>query len=115
CGILEKKIFKWHFLEKAKKQDLVLLAEESEEKSPWRLRNQGGKIARQHAIQQLRWESELNELRLEIESIRSNVKRTGSCAEDRRKGNGRFRGCLRQGQGEQEMVNAVIDTVPRCP
>ncbi|GFU92128.1 hypothetical protein TNCV_1765941 [Trichonephila clavipes] len=29
CGILEKKIFsKWHFLEKAKKQDLVLLAEE---------------------------------------------------------------------------------------
>ncbi|GFV25307.1 hypothetical protein TNCV_3954811, partial [Trichonephila clavipes] len=51
------------------------------------------KIARQLAIeeenrqaarnQQLRWESELNELRLEIESIRSNVKRT-SCAEDRK-------------------------------
>ncbi|GFV64071.1 hypothetical protein TNCV_2313641 [Trichonephila clavipes] len=40
------------------------------------------KIAGQHAIQQPRWESELNELRLEIESIRSNVKRT-SCAEDR--------------------------------
>ncbi|GFW57424.1 hypothetical protein TNCV_543371 [Trichonephila clavipes] len=38
-------------------------------------------IARQHAIQQMRWESELNELRLEIESIRSNVRRT-SCAED---------------------------------
>ncbi|GFU75702.1 hypothetical protein TNCV_5041161 [Trichonephila clavipes] len=37
------------------------------------------KIARQHAIQQLRWESEVNELRLEIESIRLNVKRTGLC------------------------------------
>ncbi|GFU70523.1 hypothetical protein TNCV_2511791 [Trichonephila clavipes] len=48
------------------------------------------KIARQHAIQQLRWESELNELRLEIESIRSNVKRT-SCAEDRKKTSSNYR------------------------
>ncbi|GFY01439.1 hypothetical protein TNCV_850471 [Trichonephila clavipes] len=110
---------------------------ESEEKIARQLAIEG-KIARQHAIQQLRWESELNELRLEIESIRSNVKRT-SCAEDRkktssnyrisigraeehvretspavlmaeatipvttpigRKGNGRFKGCLRQGQGK---------------
>ncbi|GFT41640.1 hypothetical protein TNCV_4183331 [Trichonephila clavipes] len=131
------------FLEKAKKQDLVLLAEElgqkeSEEKIARQLAIEEEKIARQHAIQQLRWESELNELRLEIESIRSNVKRT-SCAEDRKKtssnyrisigraeehvretspavlmaeatipvttpikeekGNGRFKGCLRQGQG----------------
>ncbi|GFU74813.1 hypothetical protein TNCV_695111 [Trichonephila clavipes] len=75
------------FLEKAKKQDLVLLAEElgqkeSEEKIARQLAIEEEKIARQHAIQQLRWESELNELRLEIESIRSNVKRT-SCAEDR--------------------------------
>ncbi|GFV86863.1 hypothetical protein TNCV_3286391, partial [Trichonephila clavipes] len=53
-------------------------------------RNRGGKIARQHAIQQLRWESELNELRLEIESIRSNVKRT-SCAEDRKKTSSNYR------------------------
>ncbi|GFU81479.1 hypothetical protein TNCV_4926101 [Trichonephila clavipes] len=85
------------FLEKAKKQDLVLLAEElgqkvsdkmtiinlkniiigskdyeeefvkaqlsviSEERAE---RETEEKIARQHAIQQLRWESELNELRL---------------------------------------------------
>ncbi|GFW07379.1 hypothetical protein TNCV_865511 [Trichonephila clavipes] len=159
------------FSEKAKKQDLVLLAEElgqevsdkmtiidlkniiigskdyeeefvraqlsviSEERVE---RETEEKIARQHAIQQMRWESELNELRLEIESIRSNVRRT-SCVEDRkkkssnyrisigraeehvretspavlmadatipvtiryqgRKGNGRFKGCLRQGQG----------------
>ncbi|GFY29197.1 hypothetical protein TNCV_4723251 [Trichonephila clavipes] len=40
-----------------------------------------GKIARQHAIKQLRLESELHKLWLEIESIRSNVRRT-SCAED---------------------------------
>ncbi|GFU00791.1 hypothetical protein TNCV_4819371 [Trichonephila clavipes] len=57
---------------------------ESEKKNRQAARNRGGTIARQHAIQQLRWESELNELRLEIESIRSNVKRT-SCAEDRRR------------------------------
>ncbi|GFX55603.1 hypothetical protein TNCV_268911 [Trichonephila clavipes] len=45
------------FLEKAKKQDLVLLAEELEERVE---RETEEKIARQHAIQQLRWESELN-------------------------------------------------------
>ncbi|GFU72175.1 hypothetical protein TNCV_2150931 [Trichonephila clavipes] len=122
------------FLEKAKKQDLVLLAEElgqkvsdkmtnielrniiigskdyeeefvrdqlsvileerfereSEEKSPGSSQSRREKIARQHAIQQLRWESELNELRLEIESIRSNVKRT-SCAEDRKKTSSNYR------------------------
>ncbi|GFV21478.1 hypothetical protein TNCV_2266641, partial [Trichonephila clavipes] len=37
-------------------------------------RNRGGKIARQHRKSSSRAESELNELRLEIESIRSNVK-----------------------------------------
>ncbi|GFW91801.1 hypothetical protein TNCV_3400611 [Trichonephila clavipes] len=122
------------FLGKAKKQDLVLLAEElgqkvsdkmtnielrniiigskdyeeefvrdqlsvileerfereSEEKIARQLAIEEGKIARQHAIQQLRWESELNELRLEIESIRSNVKRT-SCAEARKKTSSNYR------------------------
>ncbi|GFW10088.1 hypothetical protein TNCV_4208511 [Trichonephila clavipes] len=39
---------------------------------------------------QLHWESELNELRLKIESIRSNVKRT-SCAEDRKKTTSNYR------------------------
>ncbi|GFT33019.1 hypothetical protein TNCV_149991 [Trichonephila clavipes] len=105
------------FLEKAKKQDLVLLAEELGQKVSDKMtiidlmniiigskdyeeefvraqlsviseerieRETEEKIARQHAIQQLRWESELNELRLQIESIRSNVKRT-SCAEDCKK------------------------------
>ncbi|GFU53191.1 hypothetical protein TNCV_2952361 [Trichonephila clavipes] len=106
------------FMEKAKKQDLVLLAEELGQKVSDKMtiidlkniiigskdyeeefvraqlsviseerveRETEEKIARQHAIQQLRWESKLNELRLEIESIRSNnVKRT-SCAEDRKK------------------------------
>ncbi|GFX98834.1 hypothetical protein TNCV_1504101 [Trichonephila clavipes] len=38
----------------------------------------------------MRWESELNELRLEIESIRSNVRRT-SCAEDRKKTSSNYR------------------------
>ncbi|GFX63552.1 hypothetical protein TNCV_105591 [Trichonephila clavipes] len=89
------------FLEKAKKQDLVLLAEELgqkrnalkgkvRKKSPGSSQSRRKKIARQHAIQQLRWESELNELRLEIESIRSNVKRT-SCAEDRKKTSSNYR------------------------
>ncbi|GFV43798.1 hypothetical protein TNCV_1658441 [Trichonephila clavipes] len=130
----KKKIFKWHFWRKLKKQDLVLLAEElgqkvsdkmtnielrniiigskdyeeefvrdqlsvileerfereSEEKIARQLAIEEEKIARQHAIQQLRWESELNELRLEIESIRSNVKRT-SCAEDRKKTSSNYR------------------------
>ncbi|GFV22389.1 hypothetical protein TNCV_872861 [Trichonephila clavipes] len=56
---------------------------ESEEKSPGSSQSRREKFARQHAIQQLRWESELNELRLEI-ALSSNVKRT-SCAEDRKK------------------------------
>ncbi|GFU57139.1 uncharacterized protein TNCV_1780022 [Trichonephila clavipes] len=118
-------------------------------------RNRGGKkIARQHAIQQLRWESELNELRLEIESIRSNVKRT-SCAEDRKKTSSNYRISIGRAEehvretspavlmaeatipvttpikeekgmddlrvvyvkvkGEQEMVNAVIDTGAQMP
>ncbi|GFV85037.1 hypothetical protein TNCV_3319761 [Trichonephila clavipes] len=112
------------------------------------------KIARQHAIQQLRWESELNELRLEIESIRSNVKRT-SCAEDRKKTSSNYRISIERAgehmretspavlmakatipvttpikeengmddlrvvyvkvKGEQEMVNAVMVVMPRCP
>ncbi|GFU16209.1 hypothetical protein TNCV_2406041 [Trichonephila clavipes] len=127
------------FLEKAKKQDLVLLTEE---------------LGQKHAIQQLRWESELNELRLEIESIRSNVKRT-SCAEDRKKTSSNYRISIGRAEehvretspavlmaeatipvttpikeekgmddlrvvyvkvkGKQEMVNAVIDTGAQMP
>ncbi|GFV09429.1 hypothetical protein TNCV_5090921 [Trichonephila clavipes] len=128
---------------------------ESEEKNRQAARNRGGKkIARQHAIQQLRWESELNELRLEIESIRSNVKRT-SCAEDRKKTSSNYRISIGRAEehvrktspavlmaeatipvttpikeekgmddlrvvyvkvkGEQEMVNAVIDTGAQMP
>ncbi|GFW35313.1 hypothetical protein TNCV_640531 [Trichonephila clavipes] len=186
------------FLGKAKKQDLVLLAEElgqkisdkmtnielrniiigskdyeeefvrdqlsvileerfereSEEKIARQLAIEEEKIARQHAIQQLRWESELNELRLEIESIRSNVKRT-SCAEDRKKTSSNYRISIGRAEehvretspavlmaeatipvttpikeekgmddlrvvyvkvkGEQEMVNAVIDTGAQMP
>ncbi|GFS70322.1 hypothetical protein TNCV_2012331 [Trichonephila clavipes] len=99
------------FLGKARKQDLVLLAEELGQKVSDKMtiidlkniiigskdyeeefvraqlsvileerveRETEEKIARQ-----LCYESELNELRLQIESIRSNVKRT-SCAEDRK-------------------------------
>ncbi|GFW28098.1 CCHC-type domain-containing protein [Trichonephila clavipes] len=198
CGILEKENFQMAFLEKAKKQDLVLLAEElgqkvsdkmtnielrniiigskdyeeefvrdqlsvileerfereSEEKIARQLAIEEEKIARQHAIQQLRWESELKELRLEIESIRSNVKRT-SCAEDRKKTSSNYRISIGRAEehvretspavlmaeatipvttpikeekgmddlrvvyvkvkGEQEMVNAVIDTGAQMP
>ncbi|GFT65875.1 hypothetical protein TNCV_1791291 [Trichonephila clavipes] len=101
------------FLEKAKKQDLVLLAEELEERVE---RETEEKIARQHAIQQLRWESELNELRLQIESIRSNVKRT-SCAEDRREeGNGDdLRIVHVKVKGEQGILNAAIETGTQIP
>ncbi|GFW05355.1 hypothetical protein TNCV_3358741 [Trichonephila clavipes] len=65
------------------------------------------KIARQLAIQQLRWESELNELRLEIESIRSNVKRT-SCAEDPKKTSSNYR--INIGRAEEHMreTSAVL-------
>ncbi|GFW38113.1 hypothetical protein TNCV_835521 [Trichonephila clavipes] len=193
-----KRKFSNGILEKAKKQDLVLLAEElgqkvsdkmtnielrniiigskdyeeefvrdqlsvileerfereSEEKIARQLAIEEEKIARQHAIQQLRWESELNELRLEIESIRSNVKRT-SCAEDRKKTSSNYRISIGRAEehvretspavlmaeatipvttpikeekgmddlrvvyvkvkGEQEMVNAVIDTGAQMP
>ncbi|GFX42899.1 uncharacterized protein TNCV_5072631 [Trichonephila clavipes] len=175
------------FLEKAKKQDLVLLAEELGQKVSDKMtiidlkniiigskdyeeefvraqlsviseerveRETEEKIARQHAIQQLRWESELNELRLEIESIRSNVKRT-SCAEDRKKTSSNYRISIGMAgehiretapavlmaeatipvttpikdengmddlrvvyvkvKGEQEMVNAVMDTGAQMP
>ncbi|GFS76809.1 hypothetical protein TNCV_4424131 [Trichonephila clavipes] len=175
------------FLEKAKKQDLVLLAEELGQKVSDKMtiidlkniiigskdyeeefvraqlsviseerveRETEEKIARQHAIQQLRWESELNELRLEIESIRSNVKRT-SCAEDRKKTSSNYRISIGRAEehmretspavlmaeatipattpikeengmddlrvvyvkvkGEQEMVNAVMDTGAQMP
>ncbi|GFW04193.1 hypothetical protein TNCV_2669581 [Trichonephila clavipes] len=73
------------------------------------------KIARQ-----LRWESELNELRLQIESIRSNVKRT-SCAEDPTtpiKEENRMddlRVVYVKVKGEQEMANAVMDTGAQMP
>ncbi|GFX46608.1 hypothetical protein TNCV_4550471 [Trichonephila clavipes] len=154
-----KRKFSNGIFEKAKKQDLVLLAEElgqkeSEEKIARQLAIEEEKIARQHAIQQLRWESELNELRLEIESIRSNVKRT-SCAEDRKKTSSNYRISIGRAEehvretspavlmaeatipvttpikeekgmddlrvvyvkvkGEQEMVNAVIDTGAQMP
>ncbi|GFW59856.1 hypothetical protein TNCV_2917381 [Trichonephila clavipes] len=66
------------------------------------------KIARQHAIQQLRWESELNELRLQIESIRSNVKRT-SCAEDRKNTSSNYRISIGSaGEHKRETSPAVL-------
>ncbi|GFV86187.1 hypothetical protein TNCV_671841 [Trichonephila clavipes] len=129
------------FLGKAKKQDLVLLAEElgqkvSDKMTNMELRNiiigskdyeeefvraqlsvileervereTEEKIARQHAIQQLRWELELNELRLEIESIRSNVKRT-SCAEDRKKTTSNYRiSITRAAEHMREISPAVL-------
>ncbi|GFX46050.1 putative RNA-directed DNA polymerase from transposon X-element [Trichonephila clavipes] len=136
-----KKKFQMAFLEKAKKQDLVLLAEELGQKVSDKMtiidlkniiigskdyeeefvkaqlsviseerveRETEEKIARQHAIQQLRWESELNELRLEIESIRSNVKRT-SCAEDRKKTSSNYRISIgRAGEHMRETYSAVL-------
>ncbi|GFU78439.1 hypothetical protein TNCV_2300541 [Trichonephila clavipes] len=129
------------FLEKAKKQDLVLLAEELGQKVSDKMtiidlkniiigskdyeeefvraqlsviseerveRETEEKIARQHAIQQLRWESEMNELRLEIESIRSNVKRT-SCAENRKKTSSNYRISIgRAGEHMRETSPAVL-------
>ncbi|GFV81389.1 hypothetical protein TNCV_2033981 [Trichonephila clavipes] len=59
------------------------------------LKGKQEKIARQHTIQQMLWESELNELRLEIESIRSNVRRT-SCVEDRKKTSSNHRISIRR-------------------
>ncbi|GFV35931.1 hypothetical protein TNCV_2866901 [Trichonephila clavipes] len=87
------------FLGKAKKKDLVLLAEELGQK-------------------QIRWESELNQLRLEIESIRSNVRRT-SCVEDRKKTSSNYR--ISIGRAEEHvretspavlMAEATIPTIP---
>ncbi|GFV63474.1 hypothetical protein TNCV_4553201 [Trichonephila clavipes] len=170
------------FLGKAKKQDLVLLAQELGQKVSNKMtiidlkniiigskdyeeefvraqlsviseerveRETEEKIARQ-----LRWESELYELWLQIESIRSNVKRT-SCAEDRKNTSSNYRISIgRAGEhmretspavliaeatipattpikeengmddlrvvyvkvkGEQEMVNAVMDTGAQMP
>ncbi|GFX77569.1 hypothetical protein TNCV_4026191 [Trichonephila clavipes] len=175
------------FLEKAEKQDLILLAEDlglrvsdkmtvidlkniiidskdyeeefvkaylsviSEERVE---RETEEKIARQHAIKQLRLESELHKLRLEIESIRSNVRRM-NCAEDPKKTSSNYRISIGRAEehvretfpavlmaeamilvttpireekgmddlrvvhvkvkGEQEMVNAVIDTGAQMP
>ncbi|GFV63827.1 RNA-directed DNA polymerase from mobile element jockey [Trichonephila clavipes] len=128
------------FLEKAKKQDLVLLAEELGQKVSDKMtiidlkniiigskdyeeefvraqlsviseerveRETEEKIARQHAIQQLRWESESNELRLEIESIRSNVKRT-SCAEDRKKTSSNYRISIGRAEEHMRETTAVL-------
>ncbi|GFY23507.1 hypothetical protein TNCV_3941991 [Trichonephila clavipes] len=78
---------------------------ESEEKIARQLAIEEEKIARQHAIQQLRWESELNELRLEIESIRSNVKRT-SCAEDRKKTSSNYR--ISIGRAEEHVKRLLL-------
>ncbi|GFX65219.1 hypothetical protein TNCV_4821101 [Trichonephila clavipes] len=111
------------------------------------------KIVGQHAIQQLRLESELHKLRSEIESIRSNVRRT-SCADPKKKSLnyrisiGRAEEHVRKTspvvlmaeatipvntpikeekgiddlrvvhvkvKGEQEIVNAVIDTSAQMP
>ncbi|GFV00605.1 hypothetical protein TNCV_915442 [Trichonephila clavipes] len=88
------------FLEKAEKQDLILLAKDlgltvSDKMTIIdrnALKGKQEKIAKQHAIEQerkrrefelekLRLESELHKLRLETESIRSNVRRA-SYAED---------------------------------
>ncbi|GFV67053.1 hypothetical protein TNCV_357381 [Trichonephila clavipes] len=61
------------------------------------------KIARQ-----LCYESELNELRLQIESIRSNVKRT-SCAEDRKNTSSNYRISIgRAGEHMRETSPAVL-------
>ncbi|GFT78267.1 retrovirus-related Pol polyprotein from transposon opus [Trichonephila clavipes] len=124
------------FLGKAKKQDLVLLAEELGQKVSDKMtiidlkniiigskdyeeefvraqlsvisekrveRETEEKIARQ-----LRWESELNELRLQIESIRSNVKRT-SCAEDRKNTSSNYRISIgRAGEHMRETSSAVL-------
>ncbi|GFU80031.1 hypothetical protein TNCV_579111 [Trichonephila clavipes] len=157
------------FLEKAKKQDLVLLAEElgqkvSDKMTNIELRNIiiGSKDYEEEFVRdqlsvilEERFEREkLNELRLEIESIRSNVKRT-SCAEDRKKTSSNYRISIGRAEehvretspavlmaeatipvttpikeekgmddlrvvyvkvkGEQEMVNAVIDTGAQMP
>ncbi|GFX52708.1 hypothetical protein TNCV_3980111 [Trichonephila clavipes] len=128
------------FLGKAKKQDLILLAEELGQKVSDKMTNidlrniiigikdyeeefvraqlsvileerlereSEEKIARQHAIQQLRWESELNELRLEIESIRSNVKRT-SCDEDRKKTTSNYRISIARAEEHMRETSAVL-------
>ncbi|GFX63468.1 uncharacterized protein TNCV_104761 [Trichonephila clavipes] len=129
------------FLGKAKKQDLILLAEELGQKVSDKMaiidlkniiigskdyeeefvraqlsviseerveRETEEKIARQHAIQQLRWESELNELQSEIESIRSNVKRT-SCAVDRKKTSSNYRISIgRAGEHMRETSPVVL-------
>ncbi|GFU86578.1 hypothetical protein TNCV_4480141 [Trichonephila clavipes] len=140
------------FLGKARKQDLVLLAEELGQKVSDKMtiidlkniiigskdyeeefvraqlsvileerveRETEEKIARQ-----LCYESELNELRLQIESIRSNVKRT-SCAEDptipvttpikEENGMDDLRVVYVKVKGEQEMANAVMDTGAQMP
>ncbi|GFT15848.1 hypothetical protein TNCV_3314441 [Trichonephila clavipes] len=124
------------FLGIAKKQDLVLLAEELGQKVSNKMtiidlkniiigskdyeeefvraqlsviseerveRETEEKIARQ-----LRWESELNELRLQIESIRSNVKRM-SCAEDRKNTFSNYRISIgRAGEHMRETSPAVL-------
>ncbi|GFS90616.1 hypothetical protein TNCV_4098071 [Trichonephila clavipes] len=64
-----------NFIFKIIDKELTVISEERVE------RETEEKIARQHAVEQLRLESELHKLRLEIESIRSNVRRT-SYAED---------------------------------
>ncbi|GFW63407.1 hypothetical protein TNCV_400731 [Trichonephila clavipes] len=87
------------FLEKAKKQDLVLLAEELGQRNALKgkvrknrqaARNRGGKNRQAARNPAAALESELNELRLEIESIRSNVGQA-SCAEDRKKTSSNYR------------------------
>ncbi|GFW82497.1 hypothetical protein TNCV_1793901 [Trichonephila clavipes] len=123
------------FLGKARKQDLVLLAEELGQKVSDKMtiidlkniiigskdyeeefvraqlsvileerveRETKEKIARQR----LCYESELNELRLQIESIRSNVKRT-SCAEDRKNTSSNYR--ISIGEGREHVISCCVD------
>ncbi|GFY62108.1 hypothetical protein TNIN_79901, partial [Trichonephila inaurata madagascariensis] len=83
-----------------------------------------GKIARQHRTTtrntrvriKLRLEFELHKLRLETESIRSNVRRA-SCAEDPKKTSSNYRINIVKVEehGEQEVVNAVIATGAQIP
>ncbi|GFT26723.1 hypothetical protein TNCV_4650641 [Trichonephila clavipes] len=124
------------FLGKARKQDLVLLAEELGQKVSDKmtiidlkniiigskdyeeefvraqlsviLEERVERETKEKIARQLCYESELNELRLQIESIRSNVKRT-SCAEDRKNTSSNYRISIgRAGEHMRETSPAVL-------
>ncbi|GFY51003.1 hypothetical protein TNIN_242711 [Trichonephila inaurata madagascariensis] len=129
------------FLEKSEKRDLILLAEQkvsdkmtvidlkniiigsqyyeeefveaylsviSEERVE---RETEEKIAWQHAIEQLRLESELHKLRLEIESIRSNVRRT-SYEEDLKNTSSNYRISIVRAEETSPAVLMAEATIP---